>query len=81
MSLIPKETWKKCGIKVIIDTDAKSIYFWLIEKHIETRMGHSNLPVVTNRYNQKYKKCRFDLVDEPKINHLEDLHVMINQKN
>ena len=75
MSLIPKETWKKCGIKVIIDTDAK------IEKHIETRMGHSNLLVVTNRYNQKYKKCRFDLVDEPKINHLEDLHVMINQKN
>ena len=44
-------------------------------------MGHSNLPVVANRYNQKYKKCRFDLVDEPKINHLENLHVMINQKN
>ena len=40
-------------------------------------MGHSNLPVVTNKYNQKYKKCRFDLVDESKINHLEGLYVMI----
>ena len=65
MSLIPKETWKKCGTEVINDIDTNSIYFWLNEKHIETGMGHSNLAVVTNRYDQKYK-CRFDIVDEPK---------------
>ena len=37
------------------------------EKHIETRKVHSNLPVVTNKCDQKNKKCRFELpVDEPK---------------
>ena len=51
-----KETWKKCGIEVIIDIYINSIYFWLNEKHIETGMGHSNLPIVTNKYGPKYKK-------------------------
>ena len=29
-------------------------------------MGHLNLPVVTNKYDPVYKKCGFELVDEPK---------------
>ena len=37
---------EKCGIEVINDIDVNSIYFKLNEKHIETGMGHSNLPVV-----------------------------------
>ena len=36
------------------------------EKHIETGIVHSNLSVITNTFDQKYKKCRFELpVDEP----------------
>ena len=65
MSLIPKETWKKCGIEVINDIYINSIYFWLNEKHIETGMGHSNLAVVTNKYGPKYKIYWLDLVDKP----------------
>ena len=50
----------------INDIDTNSIYFCLHEKHIDTGMGHSNLPFVTNNYDPKYKRCMFDLVDEPK---------------
>ena len=56
MSSIPKESWGKCSVELINDVNANSIYFWLNEKHIETEMGHSNLPVVTNKYDQKHKK-------------------------
>ena len=34
--------------------------------HIETKVGHSDLQVVTNKYEPKYKKRKFELVDEPK---------------
>ena len=57
---------EKCSIKAINDNDANSIYFWLSKKHIETGMGQSHLPVVTNKYDLKYIKYRFDLVHEPK---------------
>ena len=29
-------------------------------------MGHSNLPVATEKYEPMYKKCRFELVNESK---------------
>ena len=57
---------EKCSIKAINDNDANSIYFWLNKKHIETGMRQSHLPVVTNKYDLKYIKYRFDLVHEPK---------------
>ena len=37
---------------------------WLNEKNREEKLGHKNLPVITNKYDQKYKKC--ELVNEPK---------------
>ena len=39
---------------------------WLNEKHIEEKLGHKNLPVITNKYDQVYKKHRYELVDKPK---------------
>ena len=36
---------------------------WLNEKHIEEKLGHKNLPVITNKYDQVYKKHRYELVD------------------
>ena len=53
-------------LKVINDIDVNSMCFWLKGKLIETKIGHSNLPVVTNKYDPEYKKKRFELVDEPK---------------
>ena len=39
---------------------------WLNEKHIEEKLGHKNLPVITNKYDPVYKKHRYELVDKPK---------------
>ena len=39
---------------------------WLNEKHTEKELGHKDLPVVTNKYDWKYKKHRYELVDKPK---------------
>ena len=32
---------------------------WLNEKNIEEKLGHKNLPVVTNKYDKIYKKHRY----------------------
>ena len=60
---IGKETYKSNGIKVIVD-DIGTL--WLNEKHIEEKLGHKNLPVITNKYDPVYKKHRYELVDKPK---------------
>ena len=38
---------------------------WLNEKHIEEKLGHENLPAITNKY-QVYKKHTYELVTEAK---------------
>ena len=65
MGIISKIVWESTGVEVIDDIYVNRRYFWLNEKHIETKIGHSNLPVVTNKDDPIYKKCRFELVDEP----------------
>ena len=37
---------------------------WLNKKHVEEKLGHKNLPVITNEYDTIYKKRRYELVDE-----------------
>ena len=54
---ITKETWEKNDVEVIAFNGKK----WLNEKHIETRLEHSNLPAITNKCDLMYKKCRFKL--------------------
>ena len=39
---------------------------WLTEKYIEEKLCHKNLPVITNKYDQVYKKQRYELVDKLK---------------
>ena len=51
---IDKEAYKKCHIEVIIDGNG---CLWLNEKHIEEKLGHKNLPAITNKYAQVYKKA------------------------
>ena len=57
---ITKETRKNNGIEVEVDSVNT---LWLNEKHIQKQLGHKNLPVVTNKYDKKYKICRYKLVD------------------
>ena len=59
---ITKETYENNDIEVIIDRFGK---LWLNQKHVEQQLGHKNLRAVTNKYNKKYKKCRYELIDEP----------------
>ena len=54
-SIINKIAWKNSSLEVIDDTDVNCIYFWLNERHIEIKIWHSNLPVLTNKYNPEYK--------------------------
>ena len=64
MTIISKIAWKNSGVEKNDDMDVNN--FWRNDKHIETKIGYSNLPVVTNKYDPEYKKRRFELVDEPK---------------
>ena len=59
---ITKETLENNGIEVIVDSVNA---LWLNEKNIEEKLGHKNLPVITNKYNKIYKKNRYELVNEP----------------
>ena len=56
---ITKEALKNNDIEVIVDA------LWLNEKNIEEKLGHKNLPVISNKYGKIYKKRKCDLVNKP----------------
>ena len=60
---INKDTSKNNDIETIVDSIGK---LWVNEKNIEVKLGHKNLPAITNKYDQEYKKCRYELANEPK---------------
>ena len=60
---INKDTYENNDIETIVDSTGK---LRLNEKHIEEKLGHKNLPAITNKYDQKHKKCRYELVNEAK---------------
>ena len=45
---ISKETYEKNDKEVIVDGIGT---LWLNEKHVDEKLGHKNLPVITNKYN------------------------------
>ena len=55
---------KKIMIVLVIVVNTGTL--WLNEKHVEQKLGHKNLPVITNKYDPVYKKHRYELVDKPK---------------
>ena len=63
MTITSKIEWKNSGVEVIDDSEVNSIYFWINERHIETKIGHSTLPVVTKKLYPEYKKRKSELVD------------------
>ena len=46
MISITKKTFENNDIEVIVDDSVNTL--WLNEKNIEKKLGHINLPVVTN---------------------------------
>ena len=59
---ITKEALENNGIEVIVDSFNA---LWLNEKNTEKKLGHKNLPAITNKYSKIYKKCRCELVNKP----------------
>ena len=59
---ITKEIPENNGIEVIVDSVNA---LWLNEKNVEGKLGHKNLPAISNKYNKIYKKCRYELVNKP----------------
>ena len=57
-----KKTLENNDVEVIVDSVNA---LWLNKRNIEEKLGHKNFPVVTNKYNKIYKKCRYQLVDKP----------------
>ena len=57
-----KETFENNDIEVIVDSIDT---LWLNERHIEKKLSHKNLPAVTNKYGKRFKKRRYELVNEP----------------
>ena len=58
---ITKETWENNGIEVIVDIVNA---LWLNEKNIEEKLGHKNLPAISNKNSKIYKTCRYELVNK-----------------
>ena len=59
---ITKETLENIDIEVIIHGVNT---LWLNERHIEEKLVHKSLPAITNKYDKKCKKHRYELVNEP----------------
>ena len=59
---ITKETLENNGIEVMVDS-ANAL--WLNEKNIEEKLGHKNLPAISNKYDKIHKKCRYELANKP----------------
>ena len=70
---ITKEKYETNGIEVITDQIGE---LWLNEWHVQQQLGRKNLTSLTKKYDEKYKKCIFEL-NESKNNHVEDLFIMI----
>ena len=60
---ISKKTHENDDIEVIVDGIGT---LWLNEKHVEEKLGHKNLPVITSKYDPVHKKYTYELVDKPK---------------
>ena len=59
---ITKETLENNAIEVIIESVNA---LWLNEKNMEEKLGHKNLPVISNKYGKIYKKRRSELINKP----------------
>ena len=59
---ITKETLENNAIEVIIESVNA---LWLNEKNMEEKLGHKNLPVISNKYGKIYKKRRCELINKP----------------
>ena len=70
---ITKEMYENNGIEVIKDNLNT---LWLNEKHIEQWLGHTNLWIVTRKYDEESRKHRQELIDKSIKQSHKDLFVV-----
>ena len=72
-----KETYENNGIEVITDKIGE---LWLNERHIQKQLRLKNLPALTNKYDEEYKKCRHELNESEKQSQRRFIHVNLALK-
>ena len=72
MANITRETYEANGIEVIADKLGK---LWLNERHVEKKLGHKNLPALTNQYPKEYKKQRSEFNESTNQANRRFIHV------
>ena len=72
MATITKETYENNGIEVITHKIGE---LWLNERHVQKQLRLINLPALTNRYDEEYKKCRYKLNESTNQPHRRFIHV------
>ena len=68
---ITKETYENNEIEVITDEFGK---LWLNERHVQEQLGLTNVTALTNKYDEKHKKCRFELNESTKQSYRRFIH-------
>ena len=77
MAAITNETYENNGTEVITDKIGE---LWLNERHIQEQLGLKNLPALTNKYDEEYKKYRYELNESEKQSHRRFIHVNLALK-
>ena len=72
MANITRETYETNGIEVTAD---KLMGKWVNEKHVGKKLGHKNLPTLTNQYPKEYKKQRSELNESTNQPNRRFIHV------
>ena len=57
---ITKQKYENNDKEIITDNLNR---WWLNERHVEQQSGHKNLRAVTRKYDEEYRKCKYDLID------------------
>ena len=77
MAAVTKETYENYGIEVITDRIGE---LWLNERHIKKQLGLKHLPALTNKYDEEYKKYRYELNEAEKQSHKRFAHANLALK-
>ena len=72
MANITRETYEAIRTEVIADKLGK---LWLNKRHAENKLGHKNLPALTNQHPKEYKKQRSELNESTKQPDRRFIHV------
>ena len=72
MAAITIKTYENNGIEVITNKIGE---LWLNGRHIQKQLRLKNLPALTSKYDEEYKKCRYKLNESTDQPHRRFTHV------